>query len=128
MFFFFQTRALFWAKNAFFAKNWFFDFFWEKSNSIHFFVYLLSLFKKKTRSLAFSVAYLCYFEIRHLQIQDGRQLNMQISKVLHFSLFLDPSVLDTKYEVSSMFNKRKSVFGAYLPLSISWRFDSSYVY
>ena len=56
------------------------------------------------------------------QIQDGRQLNMQIRCFFFFFfwfLFLGyPSILDTKYEAHTIFNKKKkSIFGADLPLS-----------
>ncbi len=63
--------------------------------------------KTRTRSLECLVVYLDHFEIWHLKIQDGRQLSMQIRLILRFSLLLTPSVLNTKYEVFSMFNTKK---------------------
>ena len=68
---------------------------------------------QKKRSLVHPVLYLCFFEIRHLKRQDGGQLDMQIRIIFYFSLLLNPSVLDTKYEVSRMSNKK--VFLVHLP-------------
>ena len=41
------------------------------------FIYYLH-FKKRTNSVAHSTGSINCFEVRHLKIQDGRQLNMQI--------------------------------------------------
>ena len=47
--------------------------------------------------LAYLVAYLYYCT---------QKIDMQIKSVVYFSFFLDPSVLDAKYEISKMLNKK----------------------
>ena len=51
------------------------------------FIYYLH-FKKRTNSLAHSPGSINYFEVWHLKIQDGRQLNMQIRWKSFFGLLL----------------------------------------
>ena len=102
------------SKNPFFGHLLRFFVFYEKIKTFfknhtptffRFIHYLHS--KKETRSLSLPVVFLDRFEIRHLKTQDGRQLYMQITFFLYFSLLLNPSVLDSKYEVCSMFDKEK---------------------